>query len=525
MKTIIYHAITTYHMLEFIVHNAYFKHEDAILLIPQSLANYYPNYKYLEENELMAKVVIMPDIVTGKDEEDVVEKIGAFVHNNLTELSVEGVEVHVAGGQFMFSAYLINKGIPFVFYEEASGILSRAEKLQDNVRIGNPLMYGIASKNGMFDGSNPLVLHRVCNKKAQVAGFEFREDDEDFNIVGILKQLDADEVKKIIHFYTEIDEYDIKEKSCLLLTQHFANLSILTFEQQVLLYQIFADYFLEGYSLVFKPHPFDFTNYISIFDDCMVIRERFPSEFLPFMFKKCPDKVATISSTSIYDISSIFSESLEMDFAFEKDYIKMNKYYVSEQIIRQLLNRGYSINLIGVNEAYYRQRYSDSERVYLYEGIENIEEFESAQVYVFDGSLSDTVLDKIYSENINCIFLDVEENRDFYRYQYRKLWNRMAIVNIAKTNLRSENVYVDMQEEHIYVFGDIKGGFTMEEEKVLNNMGIVLKVKKFDCDDYERMALQGKLEATEKRLAYYIDKCENLEKRLQNLKEKGYPLA
>ena len=135
MKTIIYHAITTYHMLEFIVHNMYLKHENAILLMPQSLVNYYPNYKYLEENGLMTKVVIMPDIVTGKDEKDIVNRIDAFVKNNLPELEGEDVEVHLAGGQFMFSAYLISKNIPFVFYEEASGILSRVQKLQDNVKF------------------------------------------------------------------------------------------------------------------------------------------------------------------------------------------------------------------------------------------------------------------------------------------------------------------------------------------------------------------------------------------------------
>ena len=37
MKTILYHAITTYHLLEFMVHNLYYHHEQAVLIAPWSI--------------------------------------------------------------------------------------------------------------------------------------------------------------------------------------------------------------------------------------------------------------------------------------------------------------------------------------------------------------------------------------------------------------------------------------------------------------------------------------------------------
>lgn len=524
MRTIIYHAITTYHMLEFIVHNTYYKYEKSILIMPQSLVNFYPNYQYLEDNDLMTRVVVMPDIVNGKDENDIVNKIGIFVEKNLSELNDEDVEVHLAGGQYMFSAYLISKNIPFVFYEEAGGILSRIDKLKDNVKKGNPLMYEIATKNGMFDGSNSLVKYRVCNKGAQSKNFEFREDDENFEIVYMLEKLAEQEIKKIIKFYTEIDEYDIKEKSCLLLTQHFANLSILTYEQQVLLYQTFCDYFLDGYSIVFKPHPFDFIDYTSLFIDSIVLRERFPSELLPFMFKNRPEIVATVSSTAIFDLACVFDKSLQMDFKFEKEYYKMAKYFTSELIIEHLLENGYRINLVGINEAYYKVRYLENSNVFLYKSVDEFREFEMDQVYVLDEDLTEKDINKLYLKNINCIFLDIGEKKNFFRYQYRNKWNEMSVINISKSRIRDNNVYIDMRDENIYIVGEIRGEFEMDEEKVLSNSGIVLNINKYNYGDYEQMALKGILDATEKRLAYYIDKCETLENRIEKLKNNGYPI-
>ena len=45
---------------------------------------------------------------------------------------------------------------------------------------------------------------------------------------------------------------------------------------------MFVDYFLPGKNLVIKPHPDDLMYYSQIFPDAQIIREKFPSEFIPF---------------------------------------------------------------------------------------------------------------------------------------------------------------------------------------------------------------------------------------------------
>ena len=94
-------------------------------------------------------------------------------------------------------------------------------------------------------------------------------------------------------------------------------------------------------------------------------------------------------------------------------------------------------------------------------------------------------------------------------------WEKMAVIQIQKTKLRDENIYINMLDENIYVVGGINKEIMIQESKKLTNTGITLNINKFDYEEYEKMALQGKLDATEKRLAYYVTKCEALETKIQ----------
>lgn len=71
------------------------------------------------------------------------------------------------GGHFYFTLCLIQAGIPFTFFEDAAGMLTRAGELEDNLARRYPLHAAIAAKYGLFDGSCPLAREIVCLKSAQ----------------------------------------------------------------------------------------------------------------------------------------------------------------------------------------------------------------------------------------------------------------------------------------------------------------------------------------------------------------------
>ena len=56
-----------------------------------------------------------------------------------------------------------------------------------------------------------------------------------------------------------------------------------------------------------KPHPDDTLDYGEIFPDAEIIRKTFPSELLPYVFRKKPEVVYTFDSTGCENLQESFS--------------------------------------------------------------------------------------------------------------------------------------------------------------------------------------------------------------------------
>lgn len=93
----------------------------------------------------------------------------------------------------------------------------------------------------------------------------------------------------------------------IVLTQQFANLGIMTQKEQEEVYRRLYEKKLKDYRLLVKVHPDDRTDYREIFNGAQVIHEVFPSEFLPYVFYKCPQIVCTLTSTSIESLQNVFT--------------------------------------------------------------------------------------------------------------------------------------------------------------------------------------------------------------------------
>ena len=210
--------------------------------------------------------------------------------------------VYVAGAHFYFTLCLIQAGIPFTFFEDAAGMLTRAGELEENLARRYPLHAAIAAKYGLFDGSCPLAREIVCLKSAQRGPLP--PHCTDFSVERALEELSPRLRKKLVRLF--LPHPLCSRAEAILLTQHLANLGAATWEGQRRLYQRLAQGPLKGVRLLIKPHPDDGMDYREIFPKARVLRQVFPAELLPYAFLVGPRVVYTLDSTSCENLKRHF---------------------------------------------------------------------------------------------------------------------------------------------------------------------------------------------------------------------------
>lgn len=332
---IVYHAITTFHLIEAWVHKLLFHNNDEVLFMYDDIMDEkFNNIKILEQNKIFSSVYPIPYRKSPQQK----EKLDEWENIIFNDLKIETAEkIYVAGGQFFFSDWLIKREIPFIFCEEASGRLSKPEVVMENDKTINMLRYEIAVMNGMYTGDHELVIHKIYNQKAQTNGF-FDDKAIHFDVVENISQLSEADRRFIMTYFDAPTDLRVDKKSVVMLTQHFTNLKMMSLKQQIALYQQTFDYYLGDYQPIIKVHPDDQVFYRKIIRGSIVIDKKFPSELLPYAFAEMPQKIATISSTGIYSFLNIFKDSLNFNPMYEKAYIKNHQLYLICFAIKLIAN-------------------------------------------------------------------------------------------------------------------------------------------------------------------------------------------
>ena len=318
-----FHAVSVYQLINMILYRKkYCNNEENCLVIRDILIAKIRDMSYIEN--LFDKVVIYGDFWSEKE----IEKQENFIVNyydqlfDSQELDLQDSNIIVGCAHNTFGMYLSIKEIPFTFLEDAAGLLTRPEIL-DAINVKqNALKYEMICKYGLISGQSPVITRYMCDFVAQNENFneEMKSRSIDFCVIKELNELDEDERRKIMHLFSDIERIDLNSNVMVILTQHFANLRSLLFEEQILIYQTFIDYYAGRYEIVLKPHPDDLLFYPMIFPDITIIKEKFPAEFLPFLFTNKPAAIATISSTSSFSLRSGFNNVVEMGTSFERDF-------------------------------------------------------------------------------------------------------------------------------------------------------------------------------------------------------------
>nr|MCR5763731.1 hypothetical protein [Treponema sp.] len=425
-------------------------------------------------------------------------------------------KIFCASGQHCFGLFLAITKTSFVFCEEAAGILSRPQILIDidNGYVSRKKVTKRYEELGLYDGTNSNITTLRCNIKAQKADFStVGKNIENFDVVEKILNLSGNDRNELISAFIENETSFAINADVLLLTQHYANNCILSFENQVLLYQYFVDYFFYDKKVVFKPHPEDILYYKKLFPQSEVIRQIFPSEFIPFIFDPKPKCVATVSSTGIYNLRGHFEECFELDVDFEKRFPFIHRYYTAFRIYDALKM---NVNKIGCNDILLEQfekKYGASTEkqntACVIDDIKSEEEEDRNKII--------SLLDNL-NPNDCAIFINSAGDFCWYDYFRKDLWQDIVPVVIQKSviNPQKEDFYASTDEEVIYVYSKNKEILNMAKEihieKDLTNTNLKVTTAALSHEQERIKILEGMLAATERRLLLYINKENEAEK-------------
>lgn len=302
---VLYHAISSYQLIEVILHRMIYHEKDkAILILPDFIIQKYPNYKNLISKKLFDEVYLFPYLyIPHHNEKQIKEDVSRYYNQIIPYDIKQFSKIYVSGAHFYFSLYLIENQIPFIFFEDAAGMLSRAQELYKNLTVNFPLHAHIANKYGLFDGNNKYITKIICLKDAQTINVEGQKFIN-FSVEDALQKLSPHKRNKFLHFFIK---HRIKTKAeIILLTQHFANLGMMSIKEQKHLYEQLRDDILSDKNIIIKKHPDDTLDYKEIFPHADIIKEIFPSEILAYVFRKKPQFIYTFNSTGCENLKNHF---------------------------------------------------------------------------------------------------------------------------------------------------------------------------------------------------------------------------
>lgn len=516
---IVYDVISSYHLLNAVIDGSKYEKEQLILLLSSEIPKKYSNYRELKK---YFSKIIEYDFSYAVYHTDVETKkyFSSLLDIDISK-RVNYDKIYCACPHHSFGYYLAINNIPFIFCEDGAGTLSRPEMLFNLTnKIASRLEFNKKCLDlGLYDGSNPNVELIRCNLRAQQKKYDFEKIGkkiEDFDTVKELFGLPNDKCKEIIDFFLNGLSIDTPKNSTLLLTQHFANLRILEFEQQVLVYQTFIDYFFDNKTLTIKPHPDDLMYYSQLFPEAQIIREKFPSEFLPFVLSEQPECVATISSTAIFNLRGHYPKVFELDSRYEQDFEMTHRYYAAVCMAQKL---GLNISCVGANDILVQRLCESLGAADITVQKELSGKYEKTMILVDDvteqgeqGRKDIVTLLHGVPENSCVVFINSKKDFCWYEYTQKNLWKSMVPVVLKKTILepQSEDFYASVDDEVLYIYSANKELLSMVKEvqieKALPHVGIQLSNQCLTPEQEKIKVLEGILAATEKRLLYYIEK-------------------
>ncbi len=303
---ILYHIISSYHLICAILHRLTYNPDDkAVLLVPDFYVSKKPDILNIK-GVFFDDALFFPYLKINHNLKTLTQDVELAWRNQIPYSFTAFDHIYVAGVQFYFTELLLQRNIHFECFEEAAGIFSRPNTLKKNIGLKYPIQKSWAVNNQLINLKNPLIDKIYCSYQAQKAKFD-SSITVDFNPSSILEKMSNEQREKILDFFVGKRRYNGSPNAVIVLTEQLSNLGKMSQNRQEKIYLHIADNLPKNLKVYIKPHPDDKTDYRKIFKNGIIIEENFPSELLPFIFKEKPKYVTTYSSTAIENLKKYFT--------------------------------------------------------------------------------------------------------------------------------------------------------------------------------------------------------------------------
>lgn len=293
---VLYHAISSYQLLNVMVHaQTFHSHEKKILILPDFIVTKYPQYKKIAKHKIFHEVFLFPYLLIPHHRDTVLDNVIDMYTKTIPYDIHAFTKIYVAGTHFYFSLYLIVNKIHFSAFEDAYGMLDRSNTLYFNLKKMYPVHAEIVQEYGLFDMSCQYIQEIICAEKSKY-NLLLKKTVHLFNFYNYFNRLSFLTKRKIICFFTR-KRFRVPDNSVIILTQHFSNLGVMSLKQQAQLYQIIFDKIYPSQKIYIKKHPDDLLDYSKLNKNVKIINGIFPSELLPILCKTSQAELFTISST------------------------------------------------------------------------------------------------------------------------------------------------------------------------------------------------------------------------------------
>lgn len=521
---ILYQALSSYQILECIVHRLTFHpEEEADLLLGNYILERMPQYREIKERGFFCRVLLFRYGGYRQEEEKILKEVRKEFHSVTGHDAADYDKIYAAGIHTWLQVQWARDGISFAMFEDGSGALSRPWILSDIHKKSSPQRQQAVEKYHLYDHTNPVITEKICDFRSQLPEFS-DEKAVDFPVLEAFEKL-PEEWKESIREFFRLPVYNGYQEHVLLLTQQFANLGQLSFREQILIYQQLFDYFLEGRKVLIKPHPDDILYYHRLFPDTDLITESFPAELLPMTFEQLPEAISTISSTGINLIRQEFSHCLKFHASYERNFHFIHIYYMAMTVAKALgFTRIWTAGTDPLpfrNLAQWNPGFQEDFRI-----SRDLEELSGDVICFWDGDGDGWNPWKLPDTVSAVLFLNTDRQYGMYGplQQEKEFFLSMMPLCIQKKRLeaarcRSEEYWDTAGCDTMYLYS--KEAHVMEESrkisvtKELPYSGTELSFAKMSDDQLRIRMLEGILEATERRLLEYIGTEKELRRQLE----------